>query len=101
MDDSEFIEWVAGHPRQLLRSAYLLTAHTHFDPDVGIVAGGIDGLRPLAWIDDSRVLLSRAPRPDRPWSLVAWDVDSGELSLLSEGGSTTQPLGVAPDLVRD
>jgi RNA polymerase sigma-70 factor (sigma-E family) len=25
VDDSEFIEWVAGHQRQLLRSAYLLT----------------------------------------------------------------------------
>ena len=25
MDDDEFIEWVAGHQRQLLRSAYLLT----------------------------------------------------------------------------
>jgi hypothetical protein len=25
VDDSEFIEWVAGHQRQLLRSAYLPT----------------------------------------------------------------------------
>lgn len=82
-------------------TAYLPIARTHYNPDVGIVSGGIDGVAPLAWIDDSTVLLSRAPRLGRPWSLVAWDVDSGELSLLSEGGSTTQPLGVAPDLVRD
>jgi len=82
-------------------TAYLPIARTHYNPDVGIVSVGIDGLRPLAWIDDSTVLLSRAPALGRPWSLVAWDVDSGELSLLSEGGSTTRPLGVARDLVRD
>lgn len=29
VDDSEFIEWVAGHQRQLLRSAYLLTGDQH------------------------------------------------------------------------
>jgi hypothetical protein len=82
-------------------TAYLPIARTHYNPDVGMVSVGIDGLRPLAWIDDSTVLLSRAPALGRPWSLVAWDVDSGELSLLSEGGSTTRPLGVARDLVRD
>lgn len=82
-------------------TAYLPIARTHYSPGVGIVSVGIDGLRPLAWIDESRVLLSRAPALGRPWSLVAWDVDSGELSLLSEGGSTTRPLGVARDLVRD
>jgi hypothetical protein len=82
-------------------TAYLPIARTHYNPDVGIVAGGVDGVAPLAWIDDSTVLLSRAPGLGRPWSLVAWDVESGELSLLSEGGSTTQPLGVARDLVRD
>ncbi len=38
-------------------TAYLPIARTHYNPDVGIVAGGIDGLRPLAWIDDSTVLL--------------------------------------------
>jgi hypothetical protein len=82
-------------------TAYLPIARTHYSPDVGMVSVGIDGLRPLAWIDDSTVLLSRAPALGRPWSLVAWDVDSGELSLLSEGGSTTRPRGVARDLVRD
>lgn len=34
MDDSEFIEWVAGHQRQLLRSAYLLTGDLHRAQDL-------------------------------------------------------------------
>ena len=34
MDDSEFIEWVAGHQRQLLRSAYLLTGDEHRAQDL-------------------------------------------------------------------
>ncbi|MFA6300000.1 MAG: SigE family RNA polymerase sigma factor [Nocardioides sp.] len=34
MDDSEFIEWVAGHQRQLLRSAYLLTGDLHRAEDL-------------------------------------------------------------------
>ena len=34
MDDSEFIEWVAGHQRQLLRSAFLLTGDEHRAQDL-------------------------------------------------------------------
>jgi RNA polymerase sigma-70 factor (sigma-E family) len=34
MDDSEFIEWVAGHQRQLVRSAYLLTGDLHRAQDL-------------------------------------------------------------------
>jgi RNA polymerase sigma-70 factor (sigma-E family) len=34
VDDSEFIEWVAGHQRQLLRSAYLLTGDQHRAQDL-------------------------------------------------------------------
>jgi hypothetical protein len=34
LDDSGFIEWVAGHQRQLLRSAYLLTG------DLSLVSTG-------------------------------------------------------------
>ncbi|MCW2795030.1 SigE family RNA polymerase sigma factor [Nocardioides sp.] len=34
MDDSEFIEWVTGHQRQLLRSAYLLTGDLHRAQDL-------------------------------------------------------------------
>lgn len=34
MDDSEFIEWVAGHQRTLLRSAYLLTGDLHRAEDL-------------------------------------------------------------------
>ena len=34
MDDSEFIEWVTGHQRQLLRSAYLLSGDLHRAQDL-------------------------------------------------------------------
>lgn len=34
VDDSEFIEWVAGHQRHLLRSAYLLTGGLHRAQDL-------------------------------------------------------------------
>lgn len=34
MDDSEFIEWVAGHQRQLVRSAYLVTGDLHRSQDL-------------------------------------------------------------------
>jgi RNA polymerase sigma-70 factor (sigma-E family) len=34
LDDSEFIEWVAGNQRQLLRSAYLLTGELHRAEDL-------------------------------------------------------------------
>ncbi len=34
MDDSEFIDWVAGHQRQLLRSAYLLSGDLHRAQDL-------------------------------------------------------------------
>ena len=34
MDEAEFTEWVAGHQRQLLRSAYLLTGDLHRGQDL-------------------------------------------------------------------
>ena len=34
MDDAEFTEWVAGHQRQLLRSAYLLCGDLHRAQDL-------------------------------------------------------------------
>ena len=34
MDDSEFIDWVAGHQRQLLRTAYLLSGDVHRAQDL-------------------------------------------------------------------
>ncbi|MCW2768056.1 MAG: sigma-70 region 4 type 2 [Nocardioides sp.] len=159
MDDSEFIEWVAGHQRQLLRSAYLLTGDLHraqdlvqealvkvalrwprlrsgnpagyartiivhdnvswwrrhrreltsaapgetprvsSDPEAALVdaatsylpiagttyrpgigsAGDVGGVSPIAWLDDKKVLLKHGSTLGKPWTLVAWDVVTGEL----------------------
>ena len=91
----------ARPPRRVRRYGVPADRPHPVQPRAGDRLRGVDGLAPLGWIDDSTVLLSWAPALGRPWSLVAWDVDSGGLSLLSEGGSTTRPLGVARDLVRD
>jgi len=79
--------------------AYLPIAGTRYEPGVGIAGFGVYGVSPLAWLDDSTVLLEHAPTFGRPWQLVAWDVDTGELSLVSTGTSRVQPVGVAQALV--
>jgi len=57
---------------------------------------------PVGWLDDRTVLLnSGAGKIGESWSLVAWDVESGDLSLVASGGPRTQLTGVARDLVRD
>jgi hypothetical protein len=82
-------------------SAYLPVARTRYEPGVGIAGFGVDGVRPLAWLDGSTVLLEHAPSFGAPWQLVAWDVETGELSLVSTGESRLQPVGVASDFVHD
>lgn len=81
--------------------SYLPIARTTYTPGADSVAFGVGGVRPIAWLDDQTVLLTNAPTFGRPWSLVAWDVESGELSLVSAGASTVQLVGVARDLVMD
>ncbi|GAB3763620.1 hypothetical protein FB382_001154 [Nocardioides ginsengisegetis] len=80
-------------------SAYLPIAGTTYEPGVGIAGLGVDGVRPLAWLDGSTVLLQHAPTFGEPWQLVAWDVETGELSLVASGTSRSQPVGVARDLL--
>lgn len=80
--------------------AYLPIAGTRYEPGVGI-GFGVDGVSPVGWLDDRTVLLEHAPAFGRPWQLVAWDVGTGELSLVSTGTSRVQPIGVAHALVHD
>lgn len=80
--------------------AYLPIAGTKYTPGVGI-AESANGVRPVAWLDDDTLLLDHSTSLGRPWSLVAWDVETGELSLVSSGGSGTWLRAVAGDLVRD
>jgi hypothetical protein len=81
--------------------AYLPIAGTRYTPGVGIVEISANGVRPMAWLDDHTLLLDDSRALGRPWSLVAWDVETGELSLVSSGGSGTWLRAVAGDLVRD
>ena len=81
--------------------AYLPIAGTRYTPGVGIVEISANGVRPVAWLDDDTLLLDHSTSLGRPWSLVAWDVETGELSLVSSGGSGTWLRAVAGDLVRD
>lgn len=81
--------------------AYLPIAGTKYTPGVGIVEISANGVRPTAWLDEDTLLLERSTGLGRPWSLVAWDVETGELSLVSSGGSGTWLRAVAGDLVRD
>jgi hypothetical protein len=80
--------------------AYLPIAGTKYTPGVGI-AESANGVRPVAWLDDDTLLLDQSTSLGRPWSLVAWDVDTGELSRVSSGGSGTWLRAVAGDLVHD
>ena len=81
--------------------AYLPIAGTRYTPGVGIVEISANGVRPMAWLDEDTLLLEHSRGLGRPWSLVAWDVETGELSLVASGGSRTWVRAVAPDLVRD
>lgn len=81
--------------------AYLPIAGTKYTPGVGIAAVGANGVRPVAWLDDDTLLLDHSTSLGRPWSLVAWNVQTGELSLVSSGGSGTWLRAVAGDLVRE
>ena len=81
--------------------AYLPIARTRYTAGVNGISLGVSGVRPLAWLDDRTLLLMHAPAFGRPWQLVAWDVESGDLSLVSTGTSRAQPAGVARDLVHD
>lgn len=86
---------------QYAAQAYLPIAGTRYEPGIGISGFGVHGVSPLGWLDDSTVLLEHAPAFGAPWQLVAWDVETGELSLVSTGTSRVQPIGVAHALVHD
>ncbi len=81
-------------------SAYLPIAGTRYTPgiSIGFQAGDVS---PIGWLDEQTVLLAHVRSTGRPWSLVAWDVESGALTLVSRGGPDTQPASVARDLVAD
>lgn len=81
-------------------TAYLPIARTHYQPGLGIAALGVDGVRPLAWVDGHTVLVQTGSSSYGPaWQLVTWDVDSGDLALAAEGGPRTHLAAVAADLV--
>lgn len=80
-------------------SAYLPIAGTRFTAGIDATGFGAGDVSPLGWLDAQTVLLARVGSTGRPWSLVAWDVVSGELGLVSRGGTDTQPASVARDLV--
>ena len=82
-------------------TAYLPIAGTRYTPGIDSTGFGAGDISPLAWLDEQTVLLAHVPSTGRPWSLVAWDVESGELTLVSRGGPDTQPASVARDLVTD
>ena len=82
-------------------SAYLPIAGTRYTPGIDSTGFGAGDISPLAWLDERTVLLAHVGSTGRPWSLVAWDVESGDLTLVSRGGPDTQPASLARDLVTD
>ena len=82
-------------------SAYLPIAGTRYTPGIDSTGFGAGDISPLGWLDERTVLLAHVRSTGRPWSLVAWDVESGDLTLVSRGGPDTQPASVARDLVTD
>jgi hypothetical protein len=82
-------------------SAYLPLANTRYLQDIGntLNPGGVTA---VDWLNDQTVLLQHAPASfGKGWTLVAWDVETGELTHVSDGPGTLQLVGVARDLVAD
>jgi hypothetical protein len=83
-------------------AGYLPIARTTYTPGISSAGFSAGRVIPVGWLDDRTVLLnSGAGTIGKSWSLVAWDVDSGDLSLVASGGPRTQLTGVARNLVRD
>jgi hypothetical protein len=81
-------------------TAYLALEGTRYTPGI---TNPVDpgGVTPVQWLDDDTVLLQQGTTFGKPWTLVAWDVETGELSLVSKGPDTLRLVGVARDLVAD
>lgn len=80
-------------------TSYLPIARTTYTPGIG--TGDAGGVVPLAWLDDRTLMLEYATSTGQPWFLVAWDVESGDLSRVAEGAPGMLGMSVATDLVRD
>jgi hypothetical protein len=98
VDDSEFIEWVAGHHRQLLRSAYLPTGDLHRARDLvqeALVKVALRWSRPrtgnpAAYARDRRPRqrLLVAPPPSEAGQRDARRVATGSTDHVNGGGSS-------------
>lgn len=80
-------------------AAYLPIARTRYEPGVGVTSAG--GVRPWGWVDANTVLLGDEPNRGKDWTLTAWDVESGDLSLVATGDAEAYLVAVAADLVQE
>jgi hypothetical protein len=81
-------------------TSYLPIAGTTHHPGIS-TAGDPGQVSPIAWLDDHTVLLKHGSTLGKPWTLVAWDVETGELTHVSDGPESLWLVGVARDLVAD
>lgn len=79
-------------------TAYLPIARTRYEPGIGGMSP--DGLRPWGWLDANTALLGHQSNRGQDWTLTAWNVESGDLSLVATGQADAYLVAVAADLVR-
>jgi hypothetical protein len=78
-------------------TAYLPIAGTRYRPGIGVDTPG--GITAWGWLGGDTVLLGTDPHRIAPWRLLAWDVTSGEVSLVATGEARTQLVDVAGGLL--
>ncbi|MFA6299999.1 MAG: hypothetical protein WC642_12575 [Nocardioides sp.] len=79
---------------------YLPIAGKKYSPSIGNVVDP-GGVSPVAWLDDHTVLLKQGSTLGKPWTLVAWDVETGELTHVSDGPDSLQLVSAPRNLVSD